>query len=320
MSGYERAEHPEKLTRCELKGVQKSYPIVARTATFHRPIGPISYDCVKIIIVRSGSAILFSAFGQRPVNVGDVILLGSNTLCGSEPEGHITVTTLYLDSDYIVDQVFWQYATVLSDRMDARDFAGTIYSEPAQVLKIGAARAGMLMPWLDEMVRLSLDGDMPTHFYRMQSRLFAIADVIAPFIKTTPVRLPFTQRARTRPTLPRYRRFHPLRAEAVQVRDLMHNAIAGRWTLPLLAERVHLSPKQLSRVFTDTYGKTPLAYLTMLRVEAMARLLRETDLSVSAAAHAVGWESRSRAAEAFRECVGVTPRQYRAIGTFVDNS
>lgn len=75
---------------------------------------------------------------------------------------------------------------------------------------------------------------------------------------------------------------------------------------------MHLSPKQLSRVFVEAYGKTPLAYLTMLRVERMARFLRDGELNVTAAGRAVGWSSRSRALEAFRQCVGVTPQQYRA--------
>ena len=93
--------------------------LLARTQTVHRPVGPLAYDCVKIIIVRDGSAILFSEFGQKPVRPGDVILLGPNLLCGSEPEGHITVTTIYADTDYVIDQVFWQYAGVLYDRLDA---------------------------------------------------------------------------------------------------------------------------------------------------------------------------------------------------------
>lgn len=69
-------------------------PLLARTRTVHRPVGPVAYDCVKIIVVRDGSAFLFSEFGQQPVKPGDVILLGANVLCGSEPEGHITVTTV----------------------------------------------------------------------------------------------------------------------------------------------------------------------------------------------------------------------------------
>src|SRR5699024_1536519 len=80
-----------------------------------------------------------------------------------------------------------------------------------------------------------------------------------------------------------------------------------------LAVRVHLSPKQLSRVFTEAYGKTPLAYLTMLRVEEMAHLLRETHLTIDVAARRVGWASRSRANEAFQQCVGMTPSEYRRM-------
>ena len=79
----------------------------------HTLLGAVAYDCVKLIVVRSGSAILFSEFGEKPVNVGDVVLLGPNTLCGSEPEDWITTTTLYLDTDYVVDQVFWQHASIL---------------------------------------------------------------------------------------------------------------------------------------------------------------------------------------------------------------
>lgn len=72
---------------------QDFHPLLARTRTVHSPVGPVAYDCVKVIVVRSGSAILFSEFGQKPVNVGDTVILGANVLCGSEPEGHITVTT-----------------------------------------------------------------------------------------------------------------------------------------------------------------------------------------------------------------------------------
>lgn len=55
---------------------------------------------MKLIFVRHGLAVLLSEFGETPVAVGDVVVLGANTLCGSGPEGSITVTTLYLDRDY----------------------------------------------------------------------------------------------------------------------------------------------------------------------------------------------------------------------------
>lgn len=287
------------------------HPIIARTHTIHRPIDPVAYDCVKLIFVRHGSAILLSESGEKPVSVGDVIALGTNTLCGSEPEGSITATTLYLDRDYVIDQVFWQHAALLVDRWDARDFADELHSEPAQVLHLGKDRVGMLVPWLDELVALSLDGPTAAKFYRLQALLFAVLDVVAPYVRTTPTRNSPTQRKSTRPGQPRHRRFAPLRAEVRKAADLLRDAPAERWTLDRLAKTVHLSPAQLSRVFVDAYGKSPLAYLTMLRAEQMARLLRETDLTVEQAAREVGWSSRNHAARLFRQCVGVSPGRYR---------
>ncbi len=152
--------------------------------------------------MRDGSAILLSEFGERAVKPGDVVVLGANTLCGSEPEGHNTVTTIYADTDYVIDQVFWQHVGLLHDRLEAQDFAATLYTEPAQILQIGEDRSGMLMPWLDELVALSIDGRFVENFYRMQALWFSVADVIAPFVTTSQVRTSPTQRVRTWPTQP----------------------------------------------------------------------------------------------------------------------
>lgn len=220
-------------------------PLIARTRTIHRPVGPVAYDCVKLIVIRSGSAFLFSEFGKKPVGPGDVVLLGANVLCGSEPEGHVTVTTIYADTDFLLDQLFWQYADILRDRLDAQGFADTIYTEPAQVLRLGEDRTGMLMPWLDELVALSVDGVYRERFHRMQALWHAVIDQVAPFIRITPYRTSPHQRARLRPTLPRDRRFTPLRVEARQARDALHSDIARGWGLSELAGMVHLSTKQL---------------------------------------------------------------------------
>lgn len=287
--------------------------LLARTRTIHRPIGPVAYDCVRVIVVRDGSAFLFSEFGQQPIKSGDVVLLGANVLCGSEPEGHITVTTVYLDTDYVLDQVRWQYAGFVCDRLDAQGFADAIYSEPAQILRLGEDRAGMLMPWLDELVALSVDGDFVRHYLRIQALWFQVAYVIAPHITVSPVRISPSQRAHIRPTLPRDRRFAPLRVEARRAAALLRENPARRWTLDDLAAEVHLSPSRLSSVFVEAYGKTPLAYLTMLRAEHLAKYLRETDLTVAAAMLRVGWHSRSHATRLFRQYVGVTPGHYRQM-------
>ncbi|MFT3862372.1 helix-turn-helix transcriptional regulator [Micropruina sp.] len=277
----------------------------------------MAYNCVKVIVVRDGSAFLFSEFGHKPVAVGDVILLCANTLCGSEPEGHITVTTVYMDTDYLIDQVFWQHVGMLCDRLDARDLAKRMYLEPTQVLCLGEGRVGMIMPWLDELVRLSVEGEYMRRFNRIQALWFALADVIAPFVKVSSVRLTASQRSRVRPTSPRHREFCPLREEARKVADLLRASPQAHWTLGVLADRIHMSVSQLVRVFTEAYGKTPLAFLTMIRAEELAKLLRDTDLPIEAAMRQVGWHSRGHAAQLFRQYVGITPVEYRRLSVQV---
>lgn len=279
----------------------------------HSEIAPIAYDCVKIIVVRAGGAVLFSEFGVRHINVGDVVVLAANTLCGAEPEGWVTTTTLYLDRDYVVDQVFWQYAAQFMDRLDAHRFLDAYYAEPAQVVRIGENRAGLLTPWLDELAALSVDGFPPERFYRAQSLLFAILDIIVPLLEVARHRSGAAQRTAVWPTLPRHRRLFPLRAEARHVADLLRGGFARRWVLSELADAVHLSPSQLGRVFVDAFGKSPIAYLTMLRVERMADLLRATDQRIAVIAAEVGWGDPDFAARQFRRSIGVSPSQYRSM-------
>ena len=288
-------------------------PLVAQTLAVHRPVGPVVYDCLNILFIRSGSAIMFSEFGRQPVSVGDAILLGPNVLFSCEPECQVSVTSIRVDTDFALDQFFWQHSAVLHDRLDAPGFAEKIYSEPAQILRLGRDRAGMVVPWIDEMVALSVERRFRERFNRLQALWFAVMDVLGPFIRVSPARLTPFQRARARPVLPRSRRLAPLRPEALLAREALHENVAYRWTLHELSERVRLSPQQLTRVFVDAFGKTPIAYLTMLRVQEMARLLRESDLSVAAVGRCVGWSSRSRATEAFIEHVGLSPSRYRSM-------
>lgn len=288
-------------------------PIVARTESRHTPVAPIAFDCVKFIIVRAGGAQLFSEFGCLHVNLGDVIVLASNTLCGAEPEGWITTTTLYLDHDYVIDQVFWQYAARFKHRLDARSFLDTNYAEPAQIIRIGENRAGILMPWLDELAALSLHGLQPERFYRAQALLSAVLDVVVPHLAITDRRITSTQQSSVVPSAPRHRTFRPLRAEARSVAELLASELDRRWSVPELAEAVHLSPSQLRRVFTESFGKSPIAYLTMLRAERMAHQLKVSNSPISVIAASVGWGDPDFAARQFRRSVGVAPSEYRRV-------
>src|SRR5690606_2093621 len=121
------------------------------------------------------------------------------------------------------------YVGILYDRLDAPGFVRETFTEPAQIIRLGEEQAGLLMPWLDELVALSLD-DAKARFHRMQALWFAVMDRIAPHLHVTDHRVSPSQRARTVPVHPRVRRFAPTRSEADTVRAALTEAIAYPWT------------------------------------------------------------------------------------------
>lgn len=298
----------------QLKKGRKVYsPLLARSETHNQPVGPIAFDCVKLIVIRAGSARLFNETAFIHVNVGDVVVLAANTLCGAEPEGRVTTTTIYLDSDYVIDQIFWQYAAQFRDRLDASDFLDEQHSEPTQLLRIGEESIGQLTPWLDELVALSVDGLEADRFYRAQALLSAILDVVVPHFAATSRRERSASHTSTAPSTPRHRIFQPLRTEARIVAEILASELDRRWSTAELADAVNLSPSQLRRVFVEAFGKSPLTYLAMLRAERMAQLLKTTDAPISVIAASVGWGDPDFAAQQFRRSVGVAPSEYRRI-------
>lgn len=285
-------------------------PVSARTVTRHRPLGPQSFDCAQLAVVRAGSTILFGEFEHRYLNVGDVVLIPPFTLFGVEPEPWVTMTTVYVDNDYLIDQIFWQYAAAFTDRLDTQKFLDSQTTDPARVIRLGEAKAGLLMPWLDELAILSTNGPLPERFYRLQALLFSVFDVVVPTLDTTGEERPRTS---VLPRLPRHRAFNPIQDEARIAAGMLRDGLAEEWTLDRLAEGVHLSRSRVGRLFRESFGKTPIAYLTMLRAERMADLLRTTDAQIATIASQVGWVDPDYAGRLFKQSVGCSPRQYRTL-------
>jgi transcriptional regulator GlxA family with amidase domain len=59
-------------------------------------------------------------------------------------------------------------------------------------------------------------------------------------------------------------------------------------------------------------GTTPARMVEKIRVEAVRRLLEETDLPIKRVAEACGFGAEERLRRAFARQVGTTPAEYRA--------
>ena len=85
----------------------------------------------------------------------------------------------------------------------------------------------------------------------------------------------------------------------IQVRDVV--AVAG------------LSRRILQDRFRDTLGRTLLDEIHQSRINCISRMLADTDLSMSAIASAIGYESDTHLARFFARRTGITPSEYRRL-------
>ena len=84
------------------------------------------------------------------------------------------------------------------------------------------------------------------------------------------------------------------------------------WRLRELARLSGCSPQHLCEVFQADFGETPMRALRRLRLEEAQRQLRQTEKSVTAIAHDLGFASSQHLAQSFRLACGQTPTRFRS--------
>lgn len=92
----------------------------------------------------------------------------------------------------------------------------------------------------------------------------------------------------------------------------MHTRPEHRWTLAELSELAHLSRTAFFNRFQAHLGQTPGEYLQWWRLQLAAQKLKESRESISEVAMAVGYESASAFARAFKRAMGHSPNNFRS--------
>lgn len=82
-------------------------------------------------------------------------------------------------------------------------------------------------------------------------------------------------------------------------------------TVATIAAVVGVSPSHLHRIFREVTGSTLVEHVHHLRLAAAARLLQETDQTVLAITHEVGFASQSHLSRLFTRHFGCAPGRYR---------
>ena len=96
--------------------------------------------------------------------------------------------------------------------------------------------------------------------------------------------------------------------------DLLKKDPARDYSLESLADAAGMSRTVFHRLFTQTYGSSPLAMLRELRLKRAEELLTQTDMPIKTITARLGYRSRSHFWKLFRDAHGVDPEQFRLRG------
>ena len=100
-------------------------------------------------------------------------------------------------------------------------------------------------------------------------------------------------------------------AEALHC-DIIRHFTDPEYSLQAAMEDMPYSVDYLRRIFIKSFGTTPKAYLTDLRLEKAAAMLRSGDVNVADISIQCGYYDASYFARMFKQRFGIVPSEYRA--------
>lgn len=98
-----------------------------------------------------------------------------------------------------------------------------------------------------------------------------------------------------------------------EVHQLLTHDLSQRITIEALSRQFLMNPSTLKATFKAVYGNSIAAHIREHRMEAAARLLRESGESVSSISRSVGYESQSKFSAEFRKAFHMLPSEYRKL-------
>lgn len=96
-----------------------------------------------------------------------------------------------------------------------------------------------------------------------------------------------------------------------QIHKYIERSYHENITLTALAEQYHMDASYLSRTFSQKYGETIIAFLTRIRMEKAAELMKDQDKKLETISFLVGYDDYNYFSRVFRKKMGCSPREYR---------
>jgi len=99
-----------------------------------------------------------------------------------------------------------------------------------------------------------------------------------------------------------------------RVKAYVERTLGGPVSLDQMAEHVEMSRGHFARLFKESTGSTPYAFVMARRMARAKTLLVETAMSIGDVAAEVGYESQGHFSTLFKRATGLSPRDFRERG------
>ncbi len=270
----------------------EEHQIVARLHSNHPEYPSHDHEFVELMFVVDGSCLHETALGRSWISAGSVFLFRPGAWHAFLEPKALVLYNCCFDSVILGRELGW----MIDDPRLGRLLWGVPLSAGQHglvELSLPAAALDSCRDTLKELSELTME---PHSVRRMQTlgRLMMLLEIIAEHLP------PEVANKGSRP--------NPAVSAVLKLIDA-HPEYA--WTLESLAERAHIAPNYLVRLFTKTAGLAPMAYLRRRRLELATRLLIHSDLLVGEVGNSVGWPDANYFTRRFRAQFGVTPTCYR---------
>jgi len=99
---------------------------------------------------------------------------------------------------------------------------------------------------------------------------------------------------------------------AAGVADYIKAGYKGEISIVELAEKFHVNPTYMTRVFKSVFNKTPTKYILELRISQAKKIMREQpELEMKEISYKLGYNDQGYFSRIFKKITGLSPSEYK---------